>query len=113
MTLLTLNGVMVTQRVQRVSAQNAALDKNLAAVQQKAMGQVVATAANAAGDSRLAQATQLQDIVKGTKEMLTVVEQGRVANAQKFAQTRTMFDAARKDLLGLGQQVLPGKPLVR
>jgi hypothetical protein len=113
MTLLTLNSVMVTERVQRLGAQNAAINKNLLAVQQKAMGRVVTTAANAAGDSRLKQATQLQSIVKGTKDMLAIVDQGRVGNAQKFAQTRTMFDAARKDLLGLGQQVQPGKPLAR
>lgn len=111
MTLLTIHGAMVTKGVQNLAAQGAALDANLMAVRGQLMRDVVTTAANAPGDNRLAQAAQIQEVVKETAALVTIVEQARSTNAQKFAQARETFEQARKDMLALGQQIRPDRPL--
>jgi hypothetical protein len=105
MTLLTINGAMITSGVQKLADKGAALDANLTAVRGKLMQDVVTKAANAPGDNRLAQAEQLKGIVESTQSLVGIVEQARTANQQKFTQARLMFDAARKDMLALGSKV--------
>lgn len=111
MTLLTLHGALVTQSVQQLADQGAALDQNLAGVRSALMKDVVTKAANAPGDNRLAQAQQLQTIVADTAQLVGVVEQARAANQQKFAQAREMFAQARQDMLAVGQQLRPDQAL--
>lgn len=111
MTLLTLHGALVTQSVQQLADQGAALDQNLAGVRSALMKDVVTKAANAPGDNRLAQAQQLQAIVADTAQLVGVVEQARADNQQKFAQAREMFAQARQDMLAVGQQLRPDQAL--
>ena len=111
MTLLTLHGALVTQSVQQLADQGAALDQNLAGVRSALMKDVVTKAANAPGDNRLAQAQQLQAIVADTAQLVGVVEQARADNQQKFAQAREMFAQARQDMLAVGQQLRPDQPI--
>ena len=109
--LLTLHGALVTQSVQQLADQGAALDQNLAGVRSALMKDVVTKAANAPGDNRLAQAQQLQAIVADTAQLVGVVEQARADNQQKFAQAREMFAQARQDMLAVGQQLRPDQPI--
>jgi hypothetical protein len=111
MTLLTLHGALVTQSVQQLADQGAALDQNLAGVRSVLMKDVVTKAANAPGDNRVAQAQQLQAIVADTAQLVGVVEQARADNQQKFAQARDMFAQARQDMLAVGQQLRPDQAL--
>ena len=107
----TLHGALVTQSVQQLADQGAALDQNLAGVRSALMKDVVTKAANAPGDNRLAQAQQLQAIVADTAQLVGVVEQARADNQQKFAQAREMFAKARQDMLAVGQQLRPDQPI--
>ncbi|MCA9356611.1 hypothetical protein H6784_04585 [Candidatus Nomurabacteria bacterium] len=111
MTLLTLHGALVAKGVQRLAAQGAALDANLLAVRGQLMKDVVTTSANAPGDNRLAQAKQLCDIVTETAELVSIVEQARVSNQQKFAQARQLFEGSRQQMLMLGKQIRPDQEL--
>jgi hypothetical protein len=107
MTLLTIHGSLMVKGVQKLAEQGAALDANLSAVRGKLMQDVVTTAANAPGENRLQQAEQLKAIVTETQALLTIVETAHINNAQKFGQVRTIFADARKEMLGLGQQLRP------
>ncbi len=111
MTLLTLHSALVTKGVQRLAEQGAQLDTNLAIVRGRMMHDVVGTAANAAGDNRLAQANQLKQITNETRSLVMVVEQARIANAQKFAQVRNLFEESRQIMLGTAKAVRPDQPV--
>lgn len=105
MTLVTINGAMVTRGVQQLADQGAALDSNLTAVRGLLMKDVIAKSANAAGDNRLAQAEQLRNIIKETTELATIAEQARVSNQDKFTKTREMFSTARQEMLTLNTTI--------
>lgn len=107
MTLLKIHGARMVQDVQRLGAQGAELDANLAQVSSVLMKDVVQKATNAPGDNRLAQANQLTAIVNDTRELVAVAQQGREANAQKFKQARELMATARQNLLTLGKEVNP------
>ncbi|GAA0767129.1 hypothetical protein LRH25_28115 [Ideonella azotifigens] len=113
MTLLTIHGALVTQGVQRLAEQGAALDANLLAVRSKLMTEVVGKAATAPGDNRLAQARQLQAIVADTRQLVGIVEQARAKNTQSFEQARQIFAQARQDMAQLGAVIRPDLPAQR
>jgi cation diffusion facilitator CzcD-associated flavoprotein CzcO len=107
MTLLTIHSALVTKSVQQLAQQGANLDENLASVRATLMKDVVAKAATAPGDNRLAQAQQLKSIVAETSNLVMLVEQARETNQVKFAQARELFAQARKDMLEIGLKVQP------
>lgn len=113
MTLLTIHGALITQGVQRLAEQGAALDANLLAVRSALMKDVVGKAANAPGDNRLVEATALKKIVADTRELVTLVDRAAQANQQKFEAARTLTREARQELAELGAAIRPDLPLQR
>lgn len=111
MTLLTIHGARMTQDVQRLAAQGAALEKNLTAVRQTLMQDVVLNAAHAPGDNRLAQAQQLQQIVAETARLQELADAANASNQAKFAEARHHFATARQAMLELGKRLQPGETL--
>lgn len=111
MTLLTIQGALVTRSVQQLAEQGAQLDDNLARVRATLMNDVVSQASNAPGDNRLAQARLLQSITTDTQHLLTIVEQARTSNQEKFAQARTLFAQVRQDLLASNEKIQAQQPL--
>lgn len=111
MTLITINGAMVTKGVQRLEEQGAAFDANLMAVRGQLMRDVITTSANAPGNNRLAEAEQIRKIVTETAELDGIVTRARADNQPKFAQVRQILSESRKEMLALGQQIRPDKPL--
>jgi len=111
MTLIKINGALIVQGVQRLSAQGKALDETLQTVDRKLMNEVVTVAANAPGDNRLAQAQQLQQVIADTKALQVIVEQARVKNSAQFQQAREIFSQARADMQQLGTTIRPDQPL--
>jgi hypothetical protein len=111
MTLLTIHSALVTKSVQQLAQQGANLDENLSNVRATLMKDVVAKAATAPGDNRLAQAQQLKAIVAETSNLATLVEQARESNQVKFTQARELFAQARKDMLEVGVQLQPQNPI--
>lgn len=107
MTLLTINGALILQNLQRLDGQGAALSSNLQSVQSKLMKQVVTTSALAPGKNRLEQAEQLKKVVANSKELQTIVESARVQNKTAFDQAKKLFSEARSDTLQLGNTVKP------
>jgi hypothetical protein len=108
MTLLALHAAMGIKDVQVLAQQGAELDAALASVRGKLVKDVVTQAVNAPGDNRIAQARQITQIVTETRDLMNIVEQGRLSNQQKFADARRMFADAREHLLAIGQSVNPG-----
>jgi len=113
MTLLTIHGTLVTQGVQRLAEQGAALDANLLAVRSALMKDVVDKAANAPGDNRLAQAEGLKKIVADTKELVAIVDRAAENNQKKFQAAREITAQARRELAELGAAIRPDLPLSR
>jgi hypothetical protein len=113
MTLLTIHGTLVTQGVQRLAEQGAALDANLLAVRSALMKDVVDKAATAPGDNRLAQAEGLKKIVADTKELVAIVDRAAENNQKKFQAAREITVQARRDLAELGAAIRPDLPLGR
>jgi hypothetical protein len=113
MTLLTIHGALVTQGVQRLAEQGAALDANLLAVRSALMKDVVTKAANAPGDNRLADANGLKKIVEETRELVQIVDRAAESNRQKFDAARSITQQARQELLALGAEIRPDLPLPR
>lgn len=107
MTLIKINGALIVQGVQRLAAQGKALDETLQSVDRKLMTDIVTTAATAAGDNRLAQAQQLQQVIADTKALQTIVEQARTKNEAQFQQAREIFSQARADMQTLGNTIRP------
>ena len=113
MTLLTIHGTLVTQGVQRLAEQGAALDANLLAVRSALMKDVVGKAANAPGDNRLAQAEGLKKIVAETRELVAIVDRAAEENKKKFQAAREIGAQARRELAELGAAIRPDLPLNR
>ena len=113
MTLLTIHGALVTQGVQRLAEQGAALDANLLAARSALMKDVVGKAANAPGDNRLAEANGLKKIVADTRELVQIVDRAVEANKQKFEAARSITQQARQELAELGASIRPDLPLQR
>lgn len=113
MTLLTIHCTLVTQGVQRLAEQGAALDANLLAVRSALLKDVVTKAANAPGDNRLAQAEGLQKIVADTRELVAIVDKAGQDNQRKFDAARQITAQARHDLAELGAVIRPDLPLQR
>lgn len=111
MTLLTIHGARMTQDVQRLAAQGAALEKNLTAVRQTLMQDVVLNAAHAPGDNRLAQAQQLQQIVADTARLQELADAANASNQAKFAEARHHFATTRQAMLELGKRLQPAQTL--
>lgn len=111
MTLISINGALVVQGVQRIAQAGRALDETLQDVDRKLMNQVVTTAANAPGDNRMAQAEQLKQVIEDTKALQTIVEQARVKNTAQFEQARQIYSQARADMLQLGNTIRPDQQL--
>jgi hypothetical protein len=113
MTLLTIHGTLVTQGVQRLAEQGAALDANLLAVRAALMKDVVTQAANAPGDNRMSQANGLQKIVADTRELVAIVDRAAQENQKKFQAAREVTAQARRELAELGAAIRPDLPLQR
>ena len=113
MTLLTIHGTLVTQGVQRLAEQGAALDANLLAVRSALMKDVVGKAANAPGDNRLAQAEGLKKIVAETRELVAIVDRAAEENKKKFQAAREIGAQARRELAEIGAAIRPDLPLNR
>ena len=111
MTLLVLHSAMGAQNLQRTAQQGADLDANLSKVRNRLVTQVVTNAANAPGDNRLQQASQLRDVVKNTRELQAVVEKARLDNKVKFDGARAILVQARTDLTELGAVIRTDKVL--
>ena len=105
MTLLTIQGALVTRSVQQLAEQGATLDANLANVRSSLMSDVVSQASNAPGNNRLAQAQLLQSITTDTQNLLEIVEKARSSNQEKFAQASILFAQARKDMLRSNEKI--------
>jgi uncharacterized membrane protein (DUF441 family) len=111
MTLLTIHGVMVTQGVQRLAQQGANLDANLSQVRAMLMKETVATAANAPGDNRLAEAQRLRQLATDTRELVAIVDRAKETNRQKFETARALTQQTRQELVQLGAVIRPDAPL--
>ena len=111
MTLLTLHGAMTVQNLQRTAQQGADLDANLSRVRERMVMGVVTTAANAPGDNRLQQASQLREVVKNTQALQALVEKSRIDNQIKFNEARAILVQARADLTELGAVIRPDKAM--
>lgn len=111
MTLLTLYGAMSVQNLQRTAQQGADLDANLNIVRNKLVTSVATTAANAAGNNRLAQAQQLQEVTKNIRELVAITDKARVDNQAKFDQARSMLSDARNELTTLGAVIRPDQAI--
>lgn len=111
MTLLVLHSAMGVQNLQRTAQKGADLDANLSSVRNRLVSQVVTGAANAPGDNRLAQANQLRDVVKNTRELQAIAEKARVDNKVKFDEARSLLVQARADLTELGATIRPDKAM--
>ncbi|MCR4341964.1 MAG: hypothetical protein NUW01_18970 [Gemmatimonadaceae bacterium] len=98
MTLLALHGALTVKSLQNMAQQNAKLDAQLNAVRGALVKDIAATAANAPGDNRLAQAAQIEQIIKDAKEVDEIVTKARADNAAKFTTARAIFQKAREDL---------------
>ena len=98
MTLLTLHGALAVRGVQQLQAGQKKLDDDLLSIRQDVMKEVTTTAANAAGENRLAQADQIELIIRQTEEINTIVATAKVENARKFGEARDRFAAARNVL---------------
>ncbi len=101
MTLLALHGAVQIKGVQQLSASHASLDAQLATVRGAVMKEVVTTAANAPGDNRLAQAVQIEAIIRETTDLQTIVATARTENQRKFGEAHQRFAAARAALAHL------------
>jgi hypothetical protein len=99
MTLLVLHGALVTQSVQRLADQGAALDANLMSVRHTISKRVVDSSANAPGNNRVAQAEQIKTIMNNTAELVSIVEQARLTNVAKFEVARKSLSESRQILL--------------
>lgn len=104
--LLGLYSAYRVLETQQLSQKGKDLDENLSRMRGKLMQQVAGTAAHAPGDNRLSQAQQIQSVVAGTRELMEIAGQARIANQQKFAQARELMAASRQEMLVLGQTVL-------
>lgn len=111
MTLLTLHGAMTVQNLQRTARQGADLDSNLSRVRERMVTGVVTAAANAPGDNRLQQASQLREVVKNTQALQALVEKSRIDNQIKFDEARAILVQARADLSELGAVIRPDKAM--
>ena len=111
MTLLTLHSAMGAQNLQRTAQQGADLDANLSQVRTRLVASVVATAANAPGDNRLAQAQQIKEITQGVRELVAIAEKARSDNKRKFDEARLLLSQARDELTSLGAVIRPDKPM--
>lgn len=103
-TLIALHGALQVKGVQQLTAQHAALDRQLAEMRTVLMKEVVTTAANTPGDNRLTQATQLKELIKLTGEIQSMVSNARKENAAKFTTAQQMFADARRELTTLSVQ---------
>lgn len=106
MTLITLHGGLKVKGVQQLSARQAGMDRQLAEVRGALTKEVVTTAANAAGDNRLAQAQQIEQLIALTGEVHQIVEKARTTNQQKFDTARGMFASARQNLATLSARTV-------
>lgn len=104
MTLLALHGAFAVSGVQQLAARQAKLDQQLADVRGQLMRQVVGKAATAAGDNRLAQANQIEQLIREAGELRDIVAEGRRINDEKFNQAREKFAAARQELASLAKK---------
>ena len=104
--LLGLYSAYRVLEAQQLGQKGKDLDENLSRMRAKLMQQVASTAANAPGDNRLSQAQQIQAVVSSTRELMNMASQARIANQQKFEQTRQMLAASRQEMLELGKAVL-------
>lgn len=111
MTLIKLNGALIVQNVQRLGQAGKQLDETLQAVDRKLTGEIVANAANAPGENRIAQAQALQQIITDTKALQQIVEQARTKNAAQFQQARDILTQARADMQQLGTTIHPDQPI--
>lgn len=102
MTLLMIHGAFSVKSVQDLGAKRAALSSQLQEVRGQLMGSVVATAANAAGDNRLAQAEQIQKAIDQATLAQQTVKKARELNEAKFDTAREMFASARRQIAALG-----------
>jgi hypothetical protein len=105
MTLLQIHGALQVKSVQRLAQQGKNLDDNLSAVGRRLTKDTVTTAANAAGDNRVAQAEKLKQLAADSRELNTIVHNARETNKEKFSQARAMFAEARDDMAQLEKDV--------
>lgn len=103
-TLIALHGALQVKGVQQLTAKHAALDAQLGEIRGQLMRDVVTTAANAPGDNRLQQATELQKLITITGEIQSLVTSARESNKTKFETARAMFADARLTLTQLSNQ---------
>ncbi len=101
MTLLSLHGAIQVKGLQQLSARQADLDRQLTAVRGSITKEVATSAATAPGDNRLAQAAQIEQIIRETEEVNAIVAKAREENEKKFAEARTQFALARQRLASL------------
>ncbi|NTW13611.1 MAG: hypothetical protein HGA31_01090 [Candidatus Moranbacteria bacterium] len=99
--LLKLHSAITIRENQMIAEKSDALDKNIAAISGSMGREVITKAANAPGDNRLAQAQEILDIVKETKELEAINKQAIESNKAKFDQTRQMFEQAQREMLAL------------
>lgn len=101
MTLLAVNGAFAVKGVQQMSDRQKKLDAQLTQARGVVMKDIVTTASTAPGDNRLAQAEQIEKIIRDTQEIHQLVVAGRRINEEKFGQAREKFQAARNELANL------------
>ncbi len=101
MTLLSINGAFQVQGVQMLSERSAAMDRQLLDVRGQLIKQVAGTAAAAPGNNRLAQAEQVEAVIRQIAEVNDIVKAARSQSEQKMSEARAKFGNARQELARL------------
>jgi hypothetical protein len=98
MTLLAIHGAFSVKAVQSLGDSRAAISKQLTQVRGQLMKVVVTSAANAAGDNRLAQVQQIEAAITQVREAQATIAKARETNEVKFEEARKRLAAVRDDL---------------
>jgi BMFP domain-containing protein YqiC len=105
-TLLALHAALITRGVQGISEQSKQFGHKLNRVRAKVTEEVVTTAANAAGDNRLAEARSLRDIAAEIRKLAGIKNTAIENNLEKLKETRTILREVQQELVELGKGTL-------
>ncbi len=99
MALLTIHASFAVKSVQQLDSSFASIDAQLQSVNAQARRDIAVTANLAPGLNRVAQAEQIQQIIRDTVETRALVDKAKEETARNFELAREKFAEARKDLI--------------
>ena len=99
MTIIKLNGALILKGVQDINEQSDKIDKALEKINSAVTKDVVTTASNMSGTNRLEQANHILEVVKDTKELMTIARNGQENNQRNFAEASLILGKAKGLLL--------------